>query len=271
MRPHLEQLLRLHFDATADEAVREGQLDSITAVVGRRRQVPAWYAELRSPVPADTLSWDLRAERRPQRPQHVARLGPTLAVVVVATAVAWSALILVGSGPRPAATVPLPTASPSASPTPPPLGSACATPVTGALSAGCIEVAQGWTFNLGDHAAHLGPENDLFFEARDNADYYLSRPPDWASATVDLRLSSVGGRAGCLSAIGAPEPAGSVVPRIDEHGIAFTDLPPEATVCALSDGGHVFEVHLVQVRPPLSATAAMRVAVFHWIDWGPPE
>jgi Tol biopolymer transport system component len=44
----VDQLLRAHFEATADRTVMDGQLDAIVALTAGRRQQPAWLASLRS-------------------------------------------------------------------------------------------------------------------------------------------------------------------------------------------------------------------------------
>jgi Tol biopolymer transport system component len=43
-----DQLLRAHFEATADRTVMDGQIDAIAALTAGRRQQPAWLASLRS-------------------------------------------------------------------------------------------------------------------------------------------------------------------------------------------------------------------------------
>ena len=50
----VDQLLRAHFEATADRTVLDGQLDRVVAATHRRRRLPGWLASLRSTTMSTT-------------------------------------------------------------------------------------------------------------------------------------------------------------------------------------------------------------------------
>jgi WD40-like Beta Propeller Repeat len=55
---YVELLLRVHFDATADRTIADGQVESILAATSSHRQQPAWLASLRS-LPMSTTARSL--------------------------------------------------------------------------------------------------------------------------------------------------------------------------------------------------------------------
>ena len=264
MTSSIESLVRRHLHETADGSVREGQIDRVAGAVHVRRQVPTWYATLRSPVPPVDAPPPLRG---PVVVGWLARnRSRTLpaAVAVVVVAVAWSVLgMLGGATPPPFTGASQPMPSPSAGAT---VGVPdCVTLPIGAISTGCIEVAQGWTFTLGDHSPRVGPTNDVQFDIQRGV-ASLSRPSTW-TGPEQLVVATTPGRAGCLAALEAGQAgqAGSAVPA--GAGIELETVDSTTVLCAVSGSGHVFELHLVDLTARGVATTT-RVARFAWIDWG---
>jgi hypothetical protein len=162
-------------------------------------------------------------------------------------------------------------------PTPPVMPS-CERPSTlaGAVGTGCVVVAASWTFSLDDGRVTSGPA-DLWFEAATETDSYLTRSFDWPGPSTSLRLVSTGGREACLDALAEPDPSPATwpVPSTETdvvgpaHGIPFRRLEGDATACATSLAGHVFEVRLAGAATGVAADGtALPGATFTWIDWG---
>jgi hypothetical protein len=159
----------------------------------------------------------------------------------------------------------------------PPALPSCETPSTpaGAIAAGCVVVPQTWTFSLDRGTVVQGPA-DLWFEAATETRFYLSRSFDWLGPMTGLRLLDSGGRGACLDALAAPDPSPVKWPTSDSpaagdgqvHGIPFDSLHG-AIACAISQGGHVFEVQLRGMAGHVSIDGlTFTLADFAWIDWG---
>jgi hypothetical protein len=98
----IESIVRRHLHKAADGTVREGQIDRVAAEVHIRRQTPAWYAGLRSPVPRVDAPPPLRAPVIGRRMTAARVLSAAAALVVIALALGWSMLgMLGGATPSP--------------------------------------------------------------------------------------------------------------------------------------------------------------------------
>lgn len=264
MTSSIESIVRRQLEQIADGTVREGQIDRVTAAVDARRQVPGWYARLRSPVPAVDAPPPLR---RPAAPAWLTRgrsMTLPAAIAVLALALGWAVVGTLG-GVTPSPSI----AGSEAAPSPSTVATAsvpdCVTLPNGASSTGCIEVAQGWTFTLGDHSPRIGPDNDVRFEVRDGV-AFLSRPAAWAGA-LELAVATALGRDGCLAALGAGQAKPTVTAAPSPPGIDLEGVDPGEVLCAISGSGHLFELHLLHLTPPGVATTT-RVVRFAWVDWG---
>lgn len=259
MTPRLEASLRQHFHEMADGTVLEGQIDRVGAGVHARHQAPGWLARFRSPVPA--VKGDARrGSALTGRSLPIGWLPQAAGLVVAATALGWAVFAMVGGSSPPPPPTPTPaavSAGPSVAPSP---ADPCLARPDGGVSVGCIEVAQGWTFSLGDHAARIGPDNDAFLNVVEG-ELYLSRPPTWRGPSLALALSPSGGRTGCLRALEVSE--------IEQPGIELRSLTRDSVICALAGDGRLFELHIVLIRSPAAPATATRAAEFSWIDWGP--
>jgi hypothetical protein len=264
MNSSIESIVRRHLEQTADGTIREGQIDRVTAAVDARRQVPGWYAGLRSPVPAVNAPPLLRGPAAAARLTRGRSLTVPAAIAVLAVALGWAVLgTLGGVAPSPSSTGSEATPSPAAGAT----ASVpdCVTIPKGASATGCIEVAQGWTFTLGDHSPRIGADNDARFDVKDGV-AFLSRPAGWAGA-LELAVATAPGRDGCLAAVASGQAEPTVTATPGRPGIDLEGMDSSAVLCAISGSGHVFEMHLLGLTPQSVATTT-RVVRFAWIDWG---
>jgi hypothetical protein len=244
----------------------------------REQDLDLLFAALERPVRVDPVFAD-RVFARLVAEQH---RSPTrrvwLAVLAAAVVGVAAGAVVLGGGGLGFNVAVAPTASADISATPVPTADCPPPPLPqGSVRVGCILVQQTYTFSL-DKSEQTAIGADLFFEAATETAFYLTRSYDWPGPMTQLRLSSRGGRSGCLAALDSRDPGATAWPIQTDpkvlpdspHGIPFTALTPATTICVTSLGEHVYEVHLARLIPDgLDTGHAIYLAEFTWIDWGP--